>query len=111
MDIEKYTTKRLKELVNKRGWSYYKLSQMSGVTQSSISYILGEDKNPSLENLERLCDALGISLSEFFDASGKYQILSNEHRELLVAYERLNDEDKNFIKRNILGLCLLSEKE
>ena len=111
MKIEKFTTIKLQELMNNRNWSNYKLAKETGIAQSNIAYILDENNTPSFENLEKICDAFGISISEFFDTHGKYRILSDAHRELLVAFEKLKSEDKRFVKKIIDSLGLLGEKE
>lgn len=45
-----------------------KLASMSCLTQSTVdSLINGKSKNPKLLTIVRICDGLGITLTEFFD--------------------------------------------
>ena len=55
---------------NQRGYSVNYLANQAGVSQSYLREIeMGHYENPSVDILDALCEALGISLSEFFDAS------------------------------------------
>lgn len=57
--------KRLTELRESMNMSKNQLAKLSGVSQSYISDIELEKKNPSLDILERLCNALGITVVQF----------------------------------------------
>ena len=46
--------------------SKYKLSQLSGISQSSLGRIMAQENLPSLITLEKICTALGVTLSQFF---------------------------------------------
>ncbi len=52
----------------RRGWTDYVLSQHSGVPLSTISSWYGRKLDPTVANLEKICDAFGITLSEFFSS-------------------------------------------
>ncbi|MED4971386.1 helix-turn-helix domain-containing protein [Parageobacillus toebii] len=57
---------KLKEIRKQLGLSGNQLAKLSGIGQSTISDIENQKISPSIDTLERICDALGISLSEFF---------------------------------------------
>lgn len=57
---------RLKQLRKERGFSQYSLSKKSNVSQAFISSIEKGKKSPTVNSLEKLCKALGVSLAEFF---------------------------------------------
>ena len=62
MDIlEKITKMRLE-----RGWSEYELAERAGLTQSTISSWYRKKLIPSIPSLQHICDAYGITLSQFF---------------------------------------------
>lgn len=62
MDIlEKITKMRLE-----RGWSEYELAERAGLTQSTISSWYRKNLIPSIPSLQHICDAYGITLSQFF---------------------------------------------
>ena len=45
--------------------SKYRLSQLSGISQSSLGRIMAQENLPSLIILEKICTALGVTLSQF----------------------------------------------
>ena len=59
---------RVLELCRKEGITVNKLATLSGVTQSTVNEIVnGVSKNFGVVTLKKLCDGLGITLTEFFD--------------------------------------------
>lgn len=62
-----FNRKRLIEIMEEKDISAYKLWKLSGVSQSTISDILNkDDKNPTTRTLEKLANALGVPVDEFF---------------------------------------------
>lgn len=60
---------RLLALLEKKKLSIHKLAMQSGVPPSTIKNILyGKSVNPGIVTIKMLCDGLGITLKEFFDA-------------------------------------------
>lgn len=86
---------RINELRKERGWSIYKLSEESGVSQSTLSNMFVRNTNPSITTLSMICDGFGITLAEFFDCS----IDKTNHNELILLsnYRKLNEKEKNII--------------
>ena len=64
--IEKYIADKITSLCEKRDISKYRLSQLSGISQSSLGRIMAQENLPSLITLEKICTALGVTLSQFF---------------------------------------------
>ncbi len=58
---------RLIELRNMRGITTNKLANMAGVSQSHLREIEMNTRCPTVDTLSYFCDALGISLCEFFN--------------------------------------------
>lgn len=59
---------RIRELCRQRGISINKLSDMSGVKQSTLDNIVrGLTKNPRVKTLHRIALAFNMTLSEFLD--------------------------------------------
>lgn len=88
---------RLVELRNMRGITTNKLANLAGVSQSHLREIELGTRNPTVETLSYFCDALGITLGEFF--SEEKQPISPF---LLSAAQQLSEEQQtalaNFIK-------------
>ena len=80
------TLKRIDELRLEKGWSINNLAMEAMITQSTLSNLYARKTEPKLSTLRALCDAFGITLSEFF----------NEEKEV-------NDYEAELIKR-IKGL-------
>ena len=69
---------RLKELREAKGLNVNKLSNLAGLSQSFVREIELNTKQPTVESLEYLCDALGITVKDFFDDSVIDTILNDE---------------------------------
>lgn len=57
---------RIKQLREFVGLSQNELARRAGIAQSSLSYLESGSKSPSVETLLRICNALGITLADFF---------------------------------------------
>lgn len=57
---------RITYLRGKKGWSQLDLSLESGVNRNYISDLENGRRNPSLDILEKIADAFGITLEELF---------------------------------------------
>lgn len=84
--LDKITKLRLE-----RGWSEYQLAEHSGLTQSTISSWYRKNMIPSIPSLAHICDAFGISLSQFFiDDDGNVIQISDQQKRLLEYAARLD---------------------
>ena len=62
---------RINELCKNDGVTYYTLSYRSTIPLTTLMHIMdGTTKNPGIFTLMKICDGLGVSLSEFFDTEG-----------------------------------------
>ena len=62
---------RINELCKNDGMTYYTLSYRSTIPLTTLMHIMdGTTKNPGIFTLMKICDGLGVSLSEFFDTEG-----------------------------------------
>ena len=91
---------RIKELLNERGWSMYQLSQRSSIPQSTLSNLFIRNNAPTIPTLERICDALGITLAEFF---GKRSELTSRETELVREWRILPPEIQQIIFNLIIA--------
>ena len=76
--------KKITELRDERHWSEYQLAEKSGLTQSTISSWYRKDILPSIPSLSKICDAFGLSLSQFFLEDESHAIVLNEKQSLLL---------------------------
>lgn len=56
----------IQEICKDKGWSTYRLSEESGISKSTLSTMFGHKGNISLTNLDKICGALGLKMSDFF---------------------------------------------
>ena len=66
-EIVKTIAKRLDSLRTYNNMSLRDLANKSGVSKSQIANIISERKIPNIYTLSCLCNALNITLSDFFD--------------------------------------------
>jgi len=60
---------RILELCDKYDISVNKLSNISGVTQSTVNNIVsGRNNSATVSTIKKLCDGLGITIEEFFSS-------------------------------------------
>lgn len=57
---------RIKEVSKSQGISITKLAELVGITQPNMSNIANGKTSPSLDLLERIAAALGVSVPELF---------------------------------------------
>ena len=67
MDKRKSLGLRIKELRKRKGLSQEKLAELVGLEPPSICYIEVGRNYPSLQNLEKIAETLGVSFSEVFN--------------------------------------------
>ncbi|MCR4829992.1 MULTISPECIES: helix-turn-helix domain-containing protein [unclassified Butyrivibrio] len=91
---------RISELRQARRLSVYKLAKLADVPQSTIVTWYNKNRYPSIDKLESICNAFGITLSEFFsdadqldngktdaelaDLNSKYLLLTDYQKEALM---------------------------
>ncbi len=59
---------RIKDILKERKMSAVKLAETVGITQPNMSNIVNGKSMPSLETLEKIANALGVPVSELFEA-------------------------------------------
>jgi len=84
---------RIRQLMQDRGWSEYRLAVASGLSQSTVANIFNRNTVPSITTLESICTGFGITLAQFF-AEGDLVELSREQQELFAAWSSLSKEQK-----------------
>ena len=74
------TKDRIRQLMDERGWTIYRLAQESKLAQTTISNLFKRNNQPSLSTVNAICDACGITLAQFFtgDDSANTSSVQNE---------------------------------
>ena len=69
MNIGEAFKLRILELCRERDISINKLSNISGVTQSTVNNIVsGRNNSATISTIKKLCDGLEITIEEFFNS-------------------------------------------
>ena len=87
---------RLRQLLDERGWTEYRLSKKCGLSQSTLANIFRRNTVPSISTLEAICDGFGITMSQFF-TDGDLTVLTPEQQELLDKWVALTPEQKSAV--------------
>ena len=97
---------RIRDLMNERGWSMYRLAKESGVSWSTIRHMFERNTEPTVPTLEAICRGLGISLETLLLGDG-FTVLDDEQKMLLSKWSTLSTENKKIL---LSLLNTLSEK-
>lgn len=57
---------RLEQLLKERGWSRYRLSKESGLSEETLTNIFKRGTCPSIATLQDICKGFRISMAQFF---------------------------------------------
>lgn len=69
MTISEAVVRRIFELCDERHITVNKISNISGITQSTVSDIVnGATTNAGIATIKKLCDGFEISVREFFNS-------------------------------------------
>ena len=88
--------RRLKDLMEERNWTEYKLAKEAGLSQSTISNLFKRNMLPTIPTLEAICSSFGLTLSQFF-AEGNIVSLTSQQRELINCWNLLSGEQKEIL--------------
>lgn len=90
------TNERLQKILDERGWTYYKLSKSSGLSESTVTNIFKRNTIPSIPTLELICKGFGITLSQFF-ADGDMVELTPDLKEIFEGWRGLTPKQKQAV--------------
>lgn len=104
MDIGKLIT----QFRTAKGYSVNKLANMAGISQSYLRDVELGNKNPTVETLSYVCDALNISLADFFNAYCGQEASTNS---LLRELYRLSPYQRELLETFLHSLLSETPKE
>ena len=85
-------SKRLKDVRKAKDISVYKLSQLSGVSETHIRDLERGDRNPSFDTLSKIAAPLGISLSDLLNETDGVSYLNEKEKTLVECFRCLSDD-------------------
>lgn len=83
---------KIHKLQWERGWTDYKLAQAADISQSSLATLYARRTPPKLEMLQRICEAFGITLAQFFLEDEQIEVLSEREKKILSSFRKLSPE-------------------
>ena len=89
----------------KRGWTEYELAKRCDLTQSTISTWYRKNQTPTIQNIEKICNGLGITLSQFFAEGSDPVALTREQREMLDHWAALNPSQQRSVLLLLRNMC------
>lgn len=92
---------KIEQLRIKKGWSQYKLALEAGMTQSTLSNMYARKTLPSISSLTSICDALNITLAQFFCEDESDLLLLPEEISLVQNYRNLSPKQRQAINELI----------
>lgn len=90
------TLGRLRQLLDERNWTEYRLAKASGLSDSTIKNIYKRNTQPTIDTLEAICRGFGITLAQFF-ADGEMVELTLDLKELFNGWVNLTPEQKQAV--------------
>ena len=96
------SNQRIRQLMKERGLTEYRLALDSGLSKSTVSALLHRNTTPSVPTIEAVCNALGITVSQFFAEEGDSLPVNEEQRLLLQRYAQLTETQKRIIQQTML---------
>ncbi len=93
MDIKK----RILTLNEQRGWSLYRLAAEAKISASTMTNMFRRGTSPSLETVERICQAYEMSLSEFFSEESQSEWIDREDFIHLKTWHSLDTQKKRAV--------------
>ena len=104
MRTEDYIADNIIALCKKRDMSKYRLAQITGISQSSIGKIIAKESLPSMPTLEKICDALGVTMAQFFDEKHVPINLTKSQQEVLKIWDSLDEKEQMVVMSMLRGL-------
>lgn len=87
---------RILKFMRERGWTKYKLAKEAGLSQSTIANVFTRNNVPTVQTLESICTAFGITLAQFF-AEGDFYELTPEQKQMFDKWVMLTPEQKDLL--------------
>ena len=77
---------RLKKIRTSKGYSVYKLSQISGVSETHIRDLERGDRNPSLDTIDRIAKTFGMFTAKEKELLECYRMMPDDQCDALLAF-------------------------
>ena len=89
-----------------RSWTYYRLAKEADIPYSTLNNMVNRTNIPTIPTLQKLCDAFGITLADFFLDEPDALQLTEGQQEIITLYNNLSLEKKKILKAYMKGLLM-----
>ncbi|MBQ7226779.1 MAG: helix-turn-helix transcriptional regulator [Clostridia bacterium] len=102
--------KKLNKLRLERNMSVYRLAELSGINQSTLANTFSRGTIPSIQNLELICEALGLTMAQFFAENEREALLSDEEFRMYENYKKLPEKIRQSLNEIINSIAENKER-
>lgn len=78
-----------------KNWTEYQLAEKSGLPQSTISSWYRKNLYPTIPSLQKICEALGITIAELFNENDDITSLTKNQKNFLDKFNKLSTSQQN----------------
>lgn len=96
---------RIQQLCDARGWSYYRLAKASDIPYSTLNTMFHKSYVPTVPSLQKICDGFGISLAQFFSERDEASLLTQDQRDCLEQWNKLDKDGRRLALAYMQGLA------
>ena len=102
---------RIKELRIERSLSQEKLALNAGITPAYLGLLERGKRNATVVIIEKLCDALHVSLADFFSVADKFTPVQNEvGMQIMYQISDLSVDEQEAILQIVKSVLLFKKK-
>lgn len=95
--IEMDAQKRIRKLMEERGWTDYRPAKEANLSHSTVTDMFNRNNAPALPALESVCRAFGITLAQFFAEGDEPAQMTEEQQILFSRWNPLTEEQKRLL--------------
>nr|DAW23802.1 MAG TPA: helix-turn-helix domain protein [Caudoviricetes sp.] len=103
--------KRIRHFRNLRNWSQLKLATEAGINTAFLGHLERGLKQPTIQTLEKITNALEITLPEFFEYKSNVTVINNKKavQKVELALRNLPEKDAERIANIVCEMVKLRE--
>ena len=96
--------KRIRDLMDEYGWTEYRLAENAEMDSSTLNVMFRRKSMPTVQTLEKITAAFGITMAQFFSEEGAPVVLTPEQKRALDAWNVLSPQQKDAVLLLMLDL-------
>ena len=94
--IEETVLNRVQQILEDRGISRYRLAMESGIAQSALTKMFHQQSTLSLPTIERICNTMDITVSQFFAENKDFIDLNDNQKEIVRLWSSLMPDEQQY---------------